>query len=196
MNTRMFTEDELTSAVQEAVAPVKAELDALHASLAEGEVENRIDAIRAETETHVAELQAKLDAAEIRANEAEAARDEVFAWLRAEADAVAAAAEHAERTEARLALVKDSANFSDEYVAENIDRWVAMDDESFAALVEDWKAVQTAARASHEDADLAGIPVETAMDTARTTTTTTGSDSVVGEVFNLIRQGVDPRTIS
>lgn len=190
MNTRMYTEDELTSAVSEAVAPIQAELDSLRSSLAEDEVEARVSAAKAEVEAQVAELQTKLDAAEIRAVEAEAARDEILGWLEAEAAAKTEAEELAARREARLVAVKEAASFSDEHIEANLDRWTALDDEVFEALVDDWKAIQKAARASREDLP-SEIPTETAMQNR--SNHTTGSESSAGEFFSLLRDGFDPR---
>lgn len=186
MNT--YTEDELTSAVKEALAPVQAELDTLRNSLAEGEVEERISAARAEVEAQVTELQASLDAAEIRATEAERSRDEIVAWLDAEAAAIAEAAELEARKADRKATVSEAGLFSDTHIEANLDRWVAMDDETFAQLVEGWKELSVAARQTEVPA---GLPAETAMSTR----TTNKGSSAVAEVHEALRNGFDPRAL-
>jgi hypothetical protein len=187
MNT--YTEDELTSAVKEALAPVQAELDTLRNSLAEGEVEERISAARAEVEAQIAELQASLDAAEIRATEAERTRDEIVAWLDAEAAAVEEAAALEARKEERKSVVSAASLFSEAHIEANLDRWVAMDDETFGQLVEGWKELSTAARSTEVPT---GLPAETAMSTR---TTNNNGGSAVAEVHAALRSGFDPRAL-
>ena len=185
MNT--YTEDELTSAVKEALAPVQIELDTLRSSLAEGEVEERISAARAEVDAQIAELQVSLDAAEIRATEAERAHEELIAWLTAEECAVSEAAALEARKEERRSAVSAAALFSDAHIEANLDRWAGMDDESFVQLVEGWKELSTAARQTELPTSL---PAETAMSTR-----TNKSGSAVAEVHAALRDGFDPRTL-
>lgn len=187
--SKTYTEDELTAAVNEAVAPVK---EAAASELAELKVE--LDELRAakaadEIQDEVATIKAQLDQTELRATEAEARVTEIlgyFEGLAAEADA--AAALEAAKAE-RLAVISEAASFSDEYVASNIDRWVALSEEDFAALLEDWKAVKSASMASLESADLSEIPQETAMSHTRTEDGPASAPSV----WKAARRGTDIR---
>lgn len=190
MNT--YTEDELTAAVREAVAPVQAELDALRSSLAEGEVEERIAAARAELEAQIATLQTELDAATVRATAAEEAHAGVVAWLEAEEAARQAAAELEARQVARREAISEIASLSDEYVEANIDRWTAMDDEAFEVMLEGLKAVATAAREAAPAPLPTGLPAETAMSHS---TSNNPGHSAVAELHAAVRGGFDPRTL-
>jgi multidrug efflux pump subunit AcrA (membrane-fusion protein) len=188
---KTYTEDELAAAVREAMAPLQAELDTVRASQAEEEIANRIEAAKAEVAAQVSELQLELDKAELRATEAEKSRDESVAWLEAEATAAEQAALAEARKSERLDSIKEVASFSDEYVAANLDRWVAMDDEAFAAYLEDLKAVAAKPAVETDSEETATIPAETAMDN----TTSTESVSASKSVFGARAQGVDIRKL-
>lgn len=188
--SKTYTEDELTAAVNEAVAPVK---EAAASELAELKVE--LDELRAakaadEIQDEVATIQAQLDKTELRASEAEARVTEILGYFEGlAAEAEAAAALEAAKAE-RLTAISEAASFSDEYVASNIDRWVALSEEDFAALLEDWKAVQAASKASLENAELSEIPQETAMSHTRTED---GPASAAPSVWKAARRGTDIR---
>jgi hypothetical protein len=163
---KTYTEDEFTTAVQEAVAPIQAaaeakvnelqsELDGLKVTQAKGEAEGRI-----------AELQVELDKAEINLTNANAKYDELVAYLESvEAAKVEAAAQEALR-ETRAAALAESTPLAQERIAEIVDRFIAMDDESFAALVEDYKTVSSASTKETEETSV-DIPRETAMSNVR-----------------------------
>lgn len=185
-----YTEEQLAAAIKEAVAPIQAELDALRASHAEDEVEARVSAVKSELEAQIEELQRSLDAAEIKATSAESERDEVLAWLEAEAQAQAEAAEREARKSERLEVIKEAACFSDDHIERNIDRWVAMSDEDFTALVEDYKTLASASQASRETLPT-GVPAETAINHTRTTSNP--GSSALSELHELMSQGIDPR---
>jgi DNA repair exonuclease SbcCD ATPase subunit len=189
---KTYTEDEFTAAITEAVAPLQAAADAKAAELQAEIDELRTSQARSEVEGQIAELQADLDKAEIRVAEAERKYDELAAYLEAEA----AAAEQAALVEARRAerreAVKSAAPFADDYIDANLDRWVAMEDEAFDAVIEDWKAVTATARQSDEVVEEASevIP-ETAMSNVRNEDHSAGS--LASTVFAARSHGVDVR---
>jgi len=190
---KTYTEDEFTTAVTEAVAPLQAEAAAKVAELQAEIEELRTSQARTELEGQIADLQADLDKAEIRVAAAEAKHDELVAYLDAEAAAEEQAVLAQARREARREAVKTAAPFADEYIDANLDRWVAMEDEAFEAVIEDWKAVASTARAEEDetgDAEAESIP-ETAMSNVRNDHTVNGS--VAADVFGARNRGVDVR---
>jgi hypothetical protein len=190
--SKTYTEDELREAVLAEVGPIKAELDALRADAAEGEVAARIEAMKAEFEEKITELQTNLDNAELAKAAAETARDEIVAWLQAEADAATEAAEIAARRDARLAAVKEAApQFKDDYIAERAERWTQMDDEAFEALVEGFKEIAAQAPAPVNVTNNTIVP-DTALETTRHPEST---GSAFRDVLNLTRAGYDMRDV-
>jgi alkanesulfonate monooxygenase SsuD/methylene tetrahydromethanopterin reductase-like flavin-dependent oxidoreductase (luciferase family) len=191
---KTYSEDELISAVNEAVAPLLAELTSLREKESQEQVEARIAEAEAAAAAKATEIQNQLDAAELRATEAEKARDDVLAWLQAEAQAIEEATLVESLREARRDAVKQLATaFTDEQIEAKLDRWVAMDEDTFEEFLEGLKVVSAASTASRESLPVA-IPVETAMSHTRNTTTQ-GSSSAVGELFELLKSNVDPRTL-
>ena len=194
---KTYTEQEVSEAVEKALAPLRVELDALKAA-ADAEVAN---AQVAELETaHAAELadiQQKLDEATIAATTAATERDEVLAYLTAEKEAADEAAAREARTDERLAAVKEVANFSDDFVAENTERWVAMSDEAFELTVSGYKAAVEAAKTPEKSSSDKDVDLTTGLAGERSTSSATSSDRMAGvrEMLALRSQGVDPRTV-
>lgn len=195
---KSYTEDELRGAVQAAVnlavSEMRTELDSLkseaHAAETAAAVDARIAEAVAPLEAKVVELQTQLDAAVLEAA-AEKARADAF---EAEKVAAAEAATLEARKDERLAKVKEVANFPEEYLTANADRFVAMSDEDFEARIEDYR--QIAAKATGTE----GLPAKTAL----TATLDGGSGggagggkptSAVRDLFAMRRAGVDPRTL-
>jgi hypothetical protein len=190
---KTYTEDEFTAAVTEAVAPLQAAAETKVAELQSEIDELRTTQARSEVEGQIAELQAELDKAEIRVAAAEKAYADLVSYLEAEIAAVEAAALVEARREARRSAVKDAAPFTDDYIDANLDRWVAMEDEAFEAVVEDWKNVSVAAAATHVEAPAADveIPAETAMSNIRNN----DHGSVAADVFGARNRGLDVRSL-
>lgn len=190
---KTYTEEDLVAAVSaavtEAVTPLKAELDTLREEKSQEEVEAQIAAAKAEAEAQVTEIQNQLDAAEAAKAKAEAELLAITEWLEAEAQAVAEAAALEERKTTRREAVKSVASFSDEQLDAKLDRWVAMSDEAFETFVESLKDV--AAAATPGSTLPTAVPVSTAMDNTRTP----GATSAVSDLFGMMRDGVDPRTL-
>jgi gas vesicle protein len=191
---KTYTEDDFTqaveAAVEAAVRPLQTELDAVKASQAQGEVDAQVTAIKAELEQKIGELQSELDKAELRVSEATKERDDIVAYLEAEANAVAEAAKLEEVKSARLEVIKEAASFTDQYIADNLDRWVAMDEDSFASVVEDWKSISTPAPKETATTDLKA-PLETALKNESNTTTV--SDAAL--VFGAREHGINIRNL-
>jgi hypothetical protein len=189
---KTYTEDEFTAAVTEAVSPLQAAADAKVAELQTEIDELRTSQARSEVEGQIADLQADLDKAEIRVAEAERKYDELVAFIEAEAAAAEQAALVELRRSERRDAVKSAAPFADDYIDANLDRWVAMEDEAFEAVIEDWKAVSATARQSDEVAEEASeVIAETAMSNVRNEDHSAGS--LASTVFAARSHGVDVR---
>lgn len=176
-----FTQEDVDAAVEAAVAPVQTELDGLKAFLGEAEEDERVAAVKADYETQVNDLKAELDAAK---NEAGAAKDELESTLQFFADLQELADLHElyeARKEQRKADVADAASFTEEYIDENIDRWAAMSDEDFAAVVADWRAIPS--KAAEEGSDENEDYRSTAMQGVRPSG---GSASVSDDLADLL----------
>lgn len=188
-----FTKDEVQAQVAAAVADatkaISEELEAFKASQEAAEVEARIAEAKAELEERIAALQADLDAKVIEAETAKAAHAELVALLEAEEARVAEEAAMAERRDARVAAVSEAASFSEDYIAANADRWASLDDDTFEALLADYKAVAEKASAS---TGATKIPAKTALVASRDEASGTGS--AVKALSELRRvKGFDPR---
>lgn len=184
---KTYTEDEFTAAVTEAVTPLQAAADAKVAEL-QAEIDDlRTSQARSEVEGQIAELQADLDKAEIRVVEAERKYDELVDYLEATVAAAESAAAAELRRSERRDAVKAAAPFSDDYIDANLDRWVAMEDEAFEAVIEDWKNVSSSTAQVEEAAE---VPAETAMSSVRNED---HGGSVAASVFAARNHGVDVR---
>jgi DNA repair exonuclease SbcCD ATPase subunit len=154
-----YTKEELDSAVAEAVAPLRDELEALKASQDEAAIEARINEMTEAHEAQVAEIQGQLDTAKAELEAAVAKYDELIAMIeQSEKDREAAEALEARRVEVKAAVAD---TFNEEYVEANLDRWASLDAEAFEAILADWKA---AAKAMATDKDGKETLVSTAME--------------------------------
>lgn len=198
--SKTYTEDELTAAVnaavQAALEPVTEELNQLRAKAADDAVEARLEEMKAEFEGKIEEIQQALDASVIEAQTAKEERDAIIAWLEGVAEETAELAARAEREEARLAMVKEVANFPEEFIASQTERWVAMSDEDFEALVDGYKAAAEAAK-TEKEANEGENPFEaTAMKAGREDSDTQVELGTVRGIMAASRQGrFDPRTV-
>ncbi len=187
-----YTEDDLKTAVavavQEATAALTAKLEAYESADAEAATEAKIAEAVAAKEAEIAELQGKLDTASLEAETAKQEMTDLVAFLQAEVAAAAEAAAVEERRNERLEAVKEFA-FTEEMIAERIDRWAAMDEEAFTALLDDWKAVAT----KKPETKSTELPKETAF-TANRESETTVHDARA-EVLGLRGRGVDVRKV-
>ncbi len=141
-----YTQDELDTAVAEAIQPLQAKLDALLAEQGLAEFETRLTEMTEAHEAKVAELQAEIDSAVAAAEAAKAEHDGLVSYLNEIQETEAAEAAFEARKAEVAAVVANL--FSDEYIAERIDGWAALEAEAFEALVADWTAAVEATKAS------------------------------------------------
>lgn len=183
-----FSKEEVDAAIAAATADLRANLESVSAELAslksaqsDADVESRIATAVAELETKVSELEAQLDAANVALTAEQAKYADLVSVLEAaEADRIAKE-EAAARKEARLSLVKEMAIFSDDHIAENIERWAEMSDEAFETVVEGWKEIDAAVKAD-------APKIDTAFVNTRTTTPQTANTSAdMRKVFHAVR---------
>lgn len=190
MADKTFTEDELKAAIADAVAPLQAKLDAYDADATEAAHAAKVAAVTAEYDAKLEELQLALDTAVLEAEASKTELADLHAWLASESEAAEKAAEIAARRDERLALVKESASFPDEYMTANADRWAELSEEVFTALLDDYKAVSVK---STDDEGLSTTLTATAMvassDSGKHTTTDRR------EVLSMRLNGIDPHTI-
>jgi len=180
------TEEEVRS-LQERNAALEAKVSELESAQQSTEIDAKVAAVKAEFEVKLDELQKQLDAAVLEATNVKAERDAVLAWLAAEAEAAQKAEEIARLKGERSARVLEVANFPAEYVESQSERWAALSEEAFVALLEDYKAL------SAESAG-AEIPAETAMTPSRETASASASNPIL-DVAELRFRGVDVRTV-
>lgn len=192
---KTYTEEDLSDAVREALAPVTEAAEAAEARA--NELASELEALRAaneaeETQTEVEILKSDLDKATLRAEEAEARVEEVLSYFN-ELSELEEIAKYLEDVKAeRLDALKDFA-FSEERIEANIDRWVAMSEEDFAALVEDYEAIHSASKASLKvEEETEEVAPETAMSNTRSEGT---KESPARLVYSGVRSGTDIRRL-
>ncbi len=139
--TTTFSQEQVDAMIAEALTPMQEELSALKAESDAEEVETQIATLTEQYTAEVAEIRSQLDAQVLETSAATAKYDELVTMLTDAATAEAEAAERAERLESRLAQIEEVANFPEEYIVENSDRWAAMSDEAFEATLADYTAV-------------------------------------------------------
>lgn len=187
-----YTEEEFRAAVDKAVAeattPLNQRISELEGAQAESAVEAKFAEIRAEAEAKVSEIQSQLDSAVLEAQQAKEAREQLEAFLNEEAEKAQREAETAARKEERLGKVREAANFPEEYLEANADRFAAMSDEDFDKAIEDWGEI-----AAKSD-DGSRPPAATALHASRDNDPGRPT-SAVAEVFALRDSGVDTRTL-
>lgn len=166
-----FTKEQHEQALAEALKPLQDEIASLKAARADDEVAKAVEAAKAEAAEELSKVQADLDAAQIEKNaaidaaEAAKAEFESFKFELVQIEEAEKAARDAEARKAeRVEKVKEVAKFDDEQIAAKADRWAAMNDDDFASLVEDYKAVAEKAAAA-STAPVAPAPAESAMST-------------------------------
>lgn len=192
MEDKTYTEEELKAAlakaVAEAVSPLEAKVAELESSQQQSEVDKAIAAVKAEKDAEIADLQKRLDESVIEATAAKEAKEaqDKF-WTDAIAEQEEKAAREARR-ETRVAALKEHAGFTDEYLTENVERFLAMTDEEFTARLDEYKTLKDALGVP------AGTPSTTAL-TASRQTSPSSSSSALREAMALRREGVDPRRV-
>lgn len=186
-----YTEEQLSTAITDAVAPLQARIRELEASQEQATFEVKVAEATEPLEVRISEMQAQLDASVL---EAEAAKNEYTSLVTYLEGVKAQEDEKAvfEVTrEQRLAQVRENASFPEAHIEANADRWARMDEELFLASLEDWKLIS-----AKPPKELAGVPTETAMQAS------SGSDNkpnegmgLLKETFDMIIRGTDPRRV-
>ena len=162
-----FTQEDVDAAVNAAVAPIQAELDKIKSDIAEGEVDTRVAEAKAEGDARVAAVQAQLDDALNAKGVAEAQLADVISYLESEVELQEIASYlEAVKAERRTALVENS-SLEESYIDENMDRWIAMDAETFEAVVEGFKSTKSVASKEGEG-KVESAKLDTAMNNTRT----------------------------
>lgn len=178
MSEQTYTEAELKAAVDRAVAEATSELQQ------KAQLEAAVSAAKAEAEEQVKDLQAKLDAAVLEATSEREKRESIEKAQKEAEEKAAREAEIAARRDERLAQIREVANFPEEYLTANSDRFAGMADEDFAKALDDWRAI-----AARTDAP----PAKTALKAGREEAPKNGS--ALHEVLSLRGQGIDPRKL-
>lgn len=177
-----FTQEDVDAAVNAAVAPIKAELEEIKSSIAEGEVDTRVAEAKADGDARVAAVQAQLDEALNAKGAAEAELANVISYLEGEIELQEIASYlDAVKAERRSALV-DNSNLEESYIDENMDRWIAMDSETFEAVVEGFKSTKTVASKEETVTGGENAKLDTAMNNTRNDV---GAESVRDDMKNI-----------
>lgn len=173
-------------AVSEATAPLTEKIAAFEAAAADSEIGKAVADATAPLNDKITEIQTALDEAVLARTAAEAKVTEVETFW---ADAIAAQTEAeaaAARKDERLAKVRETATFPEDYLTEHADRIAAMSDEDFEARLGEWSIIAPKASVT--------IPATTGLQAAREAATATNQGSALGELRNL-RGLADPRTV-
>lgn len=182
---KTYTEDEYNTLLAQ-VADLESKVNELESVRQESTIEAKIADVKTQFEAQVSDLQTQLDTAVLEVQAAKDEKDAVVAYFdELKAEAEAAAVIDALREE-RIAKVKEVASFPEDHIAARADAWAALDEESFEALLADWKAVAS-------KGDGTNVPVATAMQASRESHPTQGGS--LREVMNFRFQGIDTRSV-
>lgn len=191
---KTYTQEDLDAAIAKALEPATAELDALKAA-ADADAQNaKLAELKTAHEAELAELQQKLDEAVVTADTVKSEFDSYKSEIETAAAEKAEAELRESRTEARLEAVKEVANFSDDFIESNTERWVSMSDEDFEISVAGYKAAAEAALAATSEKEKE-VSLTTNLGGERDTSSTTDRMSGVREVLAMRVKGIDPRTV-
>lgn len=183
MGDAVFTQEEVDRAVADAISELQAEVAKLRESESARALEEAVEQAKSEMQTQIDELQTKLDATVLEAQQAKDEREKVQADWDAEKTAAEEAKTFAARKEERLSKVKETANFPDEYLEANADRFAAMSDEDFEARLSEWAALVDKS---------SDPPKTTALTASRQDSSSTNGGSMLGELRNLRKVLADP----
>lgn len=194
-----FTQEQLDAAVAEAVAkavaeataPLQEKITQFESAQAESEVGQAVAEATAPLNEQISQLQSELEAAVLAQTAAEQAKAEIEQFW-AEAIAEKEAAEAAEaRKEERLAKIREVANFPEDFLEKNADKYAAMSDEDFEARLEE---LAEQAKTIAEKVGT-GVPSTTALTAARETGGSTNPGSSLSELKNFRRSLVNPSSL-
>jgi uncharacterized coiled-coil protein SlyX len=183
-----FTQADMDAAVAAATSPLQQRLTELEAQAQESEVGKAVASALADRETQITDLQTQLDAATAGRTAAESKLTEAEQFW---TDAIAAHEEAvavASRKESRITQASEIGVFSDDYIAQNADRFAAMSDADFAARLDEWKLI--ASQAGEGKAP----PKQTAMVASRTDVGA-GKPSALTRLAEIRARNIDLRTV-
>jgi len=170
---------------------LEAELQELRDSKSQEEVAAQLKAATDPLEAQIAELKGQLDDAVADAASSKTAYDELVALLEAEQQRADEESAVAARRDERVAKVREAANFPDEYIEANAERWAEMSDEAFEAALDGWREIA----AANKPGTGSGLPTHTSLQASRETASATRTAPAATEILRLRRTGVDPRTL-
>lgn len=179
-----YTDEEVQALLQK-ITELESEVAEFRLAADRDQFEIEIQKVKQEAEEELASVKVQLDNLVLENANLKQEKADILIWLEAEVEAKAQEALLRERKEARLAVIEEVASFPEEYVQQNLERWVALDEGDFEALVADWKAIGN----KSVDDELPSV-------TAMTATSSSGSSrSAVKEVLRFRYEGVDPRSL-
>lgn len=165
VSDKTYTEEQY-NALAAQVEELKAQIAGFQAAAASDEVDAKVAEAKAEAAEQIAKIQADLDAAVLKASVAEEALANTVAYLEATAAEQAEKAEREARKDERLAALKEVANFPEDFLSENADRFAGMDDETWEATLAGFKAQKAALESATPETE-PGIPVTQALVASR-----------------------------
>lgn len=185
MSEKTYSEADYAK-LQGEVSELTAKVAELTKASEESELESRFSEEKAELEAQVADLQGKLDASVLDAENARTELTNIVSYLEAEDAAATELAAAEARKEERVDRVKEVANFPEEYLTENADRFAAMADEDFEKALEDWSKIAPKPEGETK-------APETAMESTRKPANENAS--LLRDVLGVRNRGVDIRRI-
>lgn len=186
-----YSADEVQAAVDAAVATLVAQVAELEGQIKNTEVATAVEAIKAEAEVKIAEVQDALDVAVLERDAAKAELSTFKADLEALEAARVETEEAALREEARLEKIRNSVSFSEDYLEANKARFAAMSDEDFEARLAEWAML-----APKKDAPTEGSVIpKTALTAQRESSSSTTDKSLVRELMHASLLSDDIKTL-
>ena len=157
-----FTQEQVDATVTEAIVLKDQEIQALQTQIDDSTVSNEVAAATEPLNAEIADLMSKLDEKVIELEAAKLQYSDLVEYLEAEVAAATAAEELAALKAARIDAVQNVASFPADHVESSSDRWAAMADENFNAMLADYAAVaEKASTPSAEDKGDKSIVPET-----------------------------------
>lgn len=190
--SKTYTEEEFAAAMK----PLQDELDALKEQANAEAVDAKLSELDEAHKVELEELRKELDDAVLKAQASQEAHDAVVTWLEATAAEQAETDEREARKDDRLTKIAAVAEFPQEFVEKNTERWIAMSDEDFDLTVEGYKVtVELAKAASDPKSDKEELH-QTGMHASHEEGEPSKFDTVKG-LMRYTRQGrgFDPRTV-
>lgn len=192
---KTFTEEEMAEQIKTATADLEEQVKQLRTAQGQNEVEAKIAEATKPFEDRVAELQGQLDEKVLEAKLEKERAEGILSWLEEQKTEAEEQAALEQRKGERIEKVREVTKFDDDYIEQNSDRWAAMADEAFEAVLDGWKE-QAAAYGDDLRPATSELPRETAFRaSSESGPTSKRRTSAAREVMGFRRQGIDARTI-